>query len=260
MFFVSDHYQSQNGIEENSDEETGGIEFTARGSDGDVTDSKEYMSPVALECQLPWKRAESVETGPLSSMATHLLPNDSKPELSQVPSWADNLEYSHIPTMSPRPQNGQLNSSNNNSSSNLNGGVGVELPANGRSVPLVPTIKIDSPGSSANNLLSTTNPFYTSNGAPSMNGGVTFTAGSDDSSGSELTIPSPTSDSEDDEEVEIRPFGKISMSTKGSQPQLSHRRSPPLKGDSVEVDERNGQAVQFSINNDESSDEETSSF
>ncbi|KAF6017414.1 Nhe2 [Bugula neritina] len=108
--------------DDNSDDEMG-IQFTAKSeSDRDlngvfptyiyaltyhfiikVAIVKELMSPVALECQLPWKRnACPQESEPVCSMATHLLPDDTTPELSQIPSWADNLDYNHIPAVSPR--------------------------------------------------------------------------------------------------------------------------------------------------------------
>lgn len=56
-------------------------------------DAEEVLAPVALECQLPWKRDSC---GPIRSMASHQLPDDDRPNLATVPSWADNLDYNHL--------------------------------------------------------------------------------------------------------------------------------------------------------------------
>ena len=269
-YYVVAPYESQNG--DDSDDE-GGIEFTARsGSSSDVNDSKEIMSPVALDCQLPWKRSVCPqETEPVSSITSHSFPNDNQPALAQLPSWADNLDYNHIPALSPRPnvqvptQNGQLNTSNNNSSSKLSSNQGAEPTANGRVPPLIPTIKIDSP--SANNLLSMpSDPYLQTNGAvdrPSTSP-VSFSTGSDSPS-SELTgsssNPPASSESEDDEEVEIKPFGKVFLNSKGSVPRFSgvHESTEEIS-DKQQASESNGKAVMFSLNNEDSSGDESSTY
>ena len=244
---------------DDSDEECG-IQFTARaGSNFDVSDSKEAMKPVALECQLPWKRSACPqETEPVSSIASHQLPNDNVPELAQLPSWADNLDYNHIPAISPRPsvvtptQNGRLNTSNNNSGSQLE--TVVEQPT--KSIPLIPTITIDSPAPSTNNLLAA-DPYTAVNGSADL---VSFELQSNSSSSDSPTNVLPETESEDDEEVEIKPFGKVHMSSNGSAPKLSGRRSPPTNVRDQSADERNGNAVVFSLNDENSSEEDNSMF
>lgn len=255
---IHDRAGTQNG-DDNSDDEFG-IEFTVKsGSNNDVADYKEPLSPVALECQLPWKRVVCPqETGPVTSMASHLLPNDNTPEVSQVPSWADNLDYNHIPAVSPRAANGvglpatngRLNTSNNNSTSNLQSD-NWELPSlrERRGVPLIPTIKIDSPKCSLNNLLMAVDPYPASKdsvGRPS-NGSTS------DSTASSSTQPLSDSeyDESDDEEVEIIPFGKVPLSSHGSVPLLNHRSSSPKVGEEKE----HPKAVMFSLANEDSSEE-----
>ncbi|XP_067935263.1 probable Na(+)/H(+) antiporter nhx-9 isoform X2 [Watersipora subatra] len=261
---VQANYQCDNG--EDSDE--GGIEFTVRsGSNGDVGDGKEHIAPVALECQLPWKRsASSQDAGPVTSLATHQLPNDNKPELAQLPSWADNLDYNHIPVVSPRPaseiqtHNGRLNASNNNSNSSINcsGLSGAMETANP-----VPTITIDGPKSSANNLVVVADPSTSLNGGavPPSTNQTAFSLASDsqesDSTGSSGYQP-PSSESEDDAEVEIKPFGKVPMSSRSSAARLARKSTPPITTVNEHNSELNGNAVKFTLSDGDDSDDGSS--
>ena len=63
----------------------------------DVDDAPPSQNtPTAAESSLPWKR--NTGRDPISSTVINTLPDDFKPESSEVPSWADNLvDLSHIP-------------------------------------------------------------------------------------------------------------------------------------------------------------------
>lgn len=224
------------------------------------------MSPVALECQLPWKRnvCPQDEKEPMSSLASHALPNDNKPALSQVPSWANNLDYNHISAVSPRSDmedsrptqngHGRLNSSNNNSSAGLDEyGASHRRSDGARKLPQVPTISVHSPKASANDLL-----LMRANGNGAFN---------TDTDSSELTghdEATPRSESDDDE-VEIKPFGKIQMSSRDSSVKLKNRHNSPSPSEEETEDAAappRGKGVMFSLNHESStgsSDDEDSS-
>lgn len=248
-----------------------GIQFTAKSeSDRDLNDVKELMSPVALECQLPWKRnACPQESEPVCSMATHLLPDDTTPELSQIPSWADNLDYNHIPAVSPRASthtdapntNDQLNKSNNNSASRLDSDIEMVTI----SAPLVPTIQIDSPSSSSNNLLmkgTLCPPYLSSNISEETSPPKILKNGASP----DVSSPSGTDSTQEvhsDEEVEIKPFGKVPMSSKFSNSKLAREHSPPPPSPGLSDNEESSSAggsgshVVFVLSqNDDAFDEE----
>lgn len=214
-------------------------------------------------------------------METHLLPNDNNPALCEVPSWADNLDYNRLPAMSPRSADvvetsmlNQLNTSNNNSTAQLSP---ERSPGSGRVLPLIPHITIESPKTSRNplgGLLMTAQPRYTGyiNGGEAINdspgdSGTSHpnTESVTSSSPDDITPNSHFSESEDDDEVEIKPFGRVplSVTTHNSNPKLKKqdaKETETLSKSSDEQqddkDENGDKEVLFSLHQDESSEEE----
>ena len=224
------------------------------------------------------------ETEPISSMESHLLPNDNNPALCEVPSWADNLDYNHIPALSPRSPDiietsmlSQLNTSNNNSTAHISP---EPSPGTGRVLPLIPQITIESPKTSSNNLgglLMTAPSRYTGH----MNGDSANNESPGDSGTSHPSTESVTSSSpdditpnsayseaeSDDEEVEIKPFGRVPliMSSRGSNPKLRRDAQKETtetlseSGSDQQGTGNNKNGVLFSLHHEESSEEDTES-
>lgn len=255
-------------------------------------DAVQPVELVALECELPWKRSVvTQEVAPIPARVSYLLPDDNQPPLAQVPSWADNLDYNNIPALSPNPDSdtttatGPFSSSISNTETNTTDDLGDDtttsesLPVRdprsenaaqaepaksyiGRALPALPKLTVTNNVNSSqnpavkefNSLLTTGKPKSTADPTQQKNG----PAAEDKNRAKEPEV----SESEDDEEVEIKPFGKLKIHTKGSSPVLRHRDTDQSLGqrsdiisDNDETDSTDKGGVMFSIHDDETSDD-----
>lgn len=209
------------------------------------------LSPVALECVLPWKRTVcSQESNPIPSRVNHLLPDDNRPALAQVPSWANNLDYNNIPAVSPRSDPDDSSATTTfqlsapDSSDSISGSPLLssdstnrknsessepELKAIGRALPSIPLIQVynaenghvgQGASGSTEGLLQTASQ---TNGVSSASVSPASTSSPVTSPTLFISNPGPESESDEDEEVEIRPFGKIDLTGGSGSPVLSSR-------------------------------------
>ena len=200
------------------------------------------LSPVALECQLPWKRAVcSLESRPIPSMVTYLLPDDNQPPLAQVPSWADNLDYNNLPAISPRSDTDIGSEHDSRASNNLT------------SLTSLPLIQVTDDSSVSPSATPSAGLLIV---ASQNDVDITIApdAGSPAMSDPDLVSASRDLSTDSEEDVEIKPFGKLNFNLSGSSSALKNTAdATSSSGNESET------AVKFSITGaDNSSDDEPS--